>query len=85
MADGTVRRERRDTSPAGKWNRGQFEMSIRLLRVIGLSARAMAYCQDRARETQRLPHQIVVEMFEEAVVVEEVMAEPAATVASAQG
>ncbi|HLW48358.1 MAG TPA: hypothetical protein VKW09_11395 [bacterium] len=71
MPGSNARRERRDTSPAGKWNRGQFETSVKLLRVIGLSARALEYCERRARETQRLPHEIVTEMFEEAVVVEE--------------
>jgi hypothetical protein len=71
MAGSSAPRERRDTSPAGRWNRGQFETSVKLLRVIGLSPRALEYCQRRARETQRLPHEIVVEMFEEALVVED--------------
>jgi hypothetical protein len=71
MPENSARRERRDISPAGKWNRGQFETSLKVLRVIGLSARALEFCQRRARETQRLPHEIVVEMFEEAIVVEE--------------
>jgi hypothetical protein len=74
MAGGSARRERRDTSPAGKWNRGQFETSVKLLRVIGLSPRALEYCRQRGRDTGRLPHEIVVEMFEEALAVEDAVA-----------
>jgi hypothetical protein len=74
MAGSSARRERRDTSPAGKWNRGQFETSVKLLRVIGLSARALEYCKQRARDTNRLPHELVVEMFEEAIAVEDAVA-----------
>jgi hypothetical protein len=71
MAESSARRERRDTSPAGRWNRGQFEKSIELLRVIGLSPRALEYCRRRARETRRLPHQIVAQMIQEAIVAED--------------
>jgi hypothetical protein len=71
MARESAHQERRDASPAGKWNRGQFETSVKILRVIGLSPRALEYCQQRARETGRLPHEIVVAMFEEALVLED--------------
>ena len=71
MARESAHRERRDNSPAGKWNRGRFETSVKILRVIGLSPRALEFCQQRARETNRLPHEIVVETFEEAIVVED--------------
>lgn len=71
MARESAHRERRDNSPAGNWNRGRFETSVKILRVIGLSPRALKFCQQRARETNRLPHEIVVETFEEAIVVED--------------
>lgn len=71
MSGSNVRRERRDTSPAGKWNRRQFETSLKLLRVIGLSPRALEFCTGRGRATQRLPHEILVEMFEEAIALED--------------
>ncbi|HLW47673.1 MAG TPA: hypothetical protein VKW09_07890 [bacterium] len=71
MPNGNTRRERRDTSPAGTWNRAQFEESLKLLRVIGLSARAMEHCQRKARETQLLPHEVLREIFEHAVLIEE--------------
>jgi hypothetical protein len=71
MTRESAHRERRDNSPAGKWNRGQFETSVKILRVIGLSRRALEYCQQHARETNRLPHEVIVEMFENAIVVED--------------
>jgi len=71
MARESAHRERRDNSPAGTWNRGRFETSVKILRVIGLSPRALEFCQQRARETNRLPHEIIVEVFEEAIVVED--------------
>jgi hypothetical protein len=61
------RRERRDVSPAGDWNRSRFETSMKLLHVIGLSANAIDFCQRRARETQRLPHEILRELFEDTI------------------
>ena len=71
MARESAHRERRDNSLAGKWNRGRFETSVKILRVIGLSPRALDFCQLRARETNRLPHEIVAETFEKAVVAED--------------
>lgn len=60
------RHERRDTSPAGGWNRAQFEASLNRLRSLGLSPRAVEHFRRLARETGRLPHELVLEIVEEA-------------------
>ncbi len=61
------RKERRDTSPAGAWNRKQFETSAAALRVLRLSPRALEHCLRLARRTGRLPHELVSEIIEEAI------------------
>jgi len=63
--------ERRNTSPVGTWNRAQFETSARVLRAPGLSVRATDYFRRRARLTRQLPHELLVEFVEEAVLVPE--------------
>jgi len=60
------RRERRDTTPTGEWNRKQFAESISLLRSLGLSPRAIEHYRRLARATRRLPHALVIEVAEEA-------------------
>lgn len=59
--------ERRDTSPAGVWNRAQFEMSLGVLRMAGFSPEIVEYFRRRARETGRLPHELWVEIVEDAL------------------
>lgn len=67
------RPERRDTSPAGKWYSEQFDASLILFHVLGLSDRVIEYCTQRARETQQLPHEVLVQMVEEMVLAQQVM------------
>ena len=62
-----LRNERRDTSPAGAWHRKQFETSVQILRLLRLSARSLEYCKRRARATRRLPHELVAEIVEDAI------------------
>jgi hypothetical protein len=57
----------RDTSLAGAWNRAQFELSLKSIGTFGFSARVVEYCRGRARKTGRLPHELVIEMVEEAI------------------
>jgi hypothetical protein len=59
--------ERRDSSLTGAWNRAQFELSLKSVGTFGFSTRITDYCRDRARATGRLPHEIVIEIVEEAV------------------
>ena len=61
-------RERRDTAPAGTWNRRQFTESISLLRSLRLSHRATEHFKRLARATRRLPHELMIEIAEEAAV-----------------
>jgi hypothetical protein len=61
------RTERRDTSPAGIWNRAQFEMSLGMMRLAGFSEDAIEYFRRRARETGQLPHQLLVEIVEDSL------------------
>jgi hypothetical protein len=63
--------ERRDTSPAGKWNRDQFGASLILLQTLELSDRVIEYCTQRARETGRLPHEVLAQVMEEVVRIED--------------
>ncbi len=58
--------ERRDTSPAGVWNRDKFEASLGLLHALGLPLRVIEYYRARARDTSQLPHEIVAEVVENA-------------------
>jgi len=67
MSDVRSRQENRDTSHGGAWNRAQFELSFRSIGAFGLSPRVMEYCRARARATGRLPHEIVIEIVEEAI------------------
>ncbi len=60
-------RERRDTSPAGQWNRAQFEASVRTLRELGLSARTIEHLRRQARIRGQLPHELLVELVEGAM------------------
>ncbi len=62
-----LHRDRRDSSLAATWNRTQFELSLKSIGAFGFSPRVMEYCQERARATGRLPHEIVLEIVEEAV------------------
>lgn len=59
-------RERRDTSAGGVWNRKQFEASVNTLRSLGLSSRALDHFRVLARATRRLPHELALEILEEA-------------------
>ena len=67
MSDARSRQEKRDTSHGGAWNRAQFELSLKSLGTFGFPPRVMEYCRDRARATGRLPHEIVIEMIELAI------------------
>jgi hypothetical protein len=67
MSSDQSRRERRDTSPAGIWNRAQFEIAIGVLRVAGFSPDVIDYFVRRARETGRLPHELWIEIVEDAL------------------
>jgi hypothetical protein len=67
MPRSSWRPERRDTSPAGEWNRDKFEASLGLLHALGLSLPSIEYYRRRARETQQLPHEIVALIIEETV------------------
>lgn len=67
MSDAGPLHERRDTSPAGQWNRAQFDASLKMLRELRLSARAIEYFARRARRTGRLPHELVAEFIDEAL------------------
>jgi hypothetical protein len=58
--------ERRDRSPAGAWNREQFEASLGLLHALGLPLAVIEYYRERARDTQQLPHELVAEVVENA-------------------
>jgi hypothetical protein len=66
VSDARSHLERRDVSPAGLWNREQFEASLGLLTALGLSPPLIEYYRERARETGRLPHELVAELVEEA-------------------
>ena len=57
----------RDTSVAGAWNRAQFELSVKSISGFGFSSRVAEYCRERARATGRLPHELVIEIVEEAI------------------
>lgn len=59
--------ERRDKSLTGAWNRAQFNLSLKSLGAFGFSTRVMEYCRDRARATGRLPHELVIEIVEAAI------------------
>jgi hypothetical protein len=61
------REERRDKSVAGAWNRVQFNLSLKSLDTFGFPARVVEYCRDRARATGRLPHELVIEIVEVAI------------------
>ena len=67
MGDLSARRDRRDSSLGGAWNRAQFELSLKSIGAFGFSPQIMDYCSERARAAGRLPHEIVLEMVEEAV------------------
>jgi hypothetical protein len=58
--------ERRDTSPAGVWNREKFEASLGLLHALGLSRSVIEHYRARARDTDQLPHELVATMVEDA-------------------
>jgi hypothetical protein len=57
--------ERRDNSPAGRWNRAQFDASLQLLRMLHLSDSALDYFRRHARQAHRLPHELLKEVVEE--------------------
>lgn len=59
-----VRKERRDTSTLGHWNRARFDASVHLLRALGVSVRATEYFKHRARDTRQLPHELLAEFVE---------------------
>lgn len=63
-SDVTSRQQQRDVSPAGTWNRKQFDESLRLLRSSNLPTSAIEYCRRRARETGQLPHEFMTEIIE---------------------
>jgi EAL domain-containing protein (putative c-di-GMP-specific phosphodiesterase class I) len=52
--------------PTGEWNRKQFAESTNLLRSLGLSPGAIEHYRRLARATRRLPHDLVIEIAEEA-------------------
>jgi len=59
--------ERRDSSRAGVWRRAQFGLSLKSIDAFDFSTRVAEYCRERARATGRLPHDVVVEIVEEAI------------------
>ena len=59
--------ERRDKSLAGAWNRAQFNLSLKSVDAFGFRPHVVEYCGERARETGRLPHEVVIEIVEQAV------------------
>lgn len=59
--------ERRDKSLAGAWNRAQFNLSLKSVDAFGFRSHVVEYCRQRARETGRLPHEVVIEIVEEAL------------------
>lgn len=67
MSDVKSRQEKRDTSHGGAWNRAQFELSLKSLGTFGFSPRVMDYARERARAAERLPHEIVIEIIEQAI------------------
>jgi hypothetical protein len=67
MSHGDGRPERRDASIPGKWQRTQFEFSSKQIAAFGFSEQVVEYCRQRARETKRLPHEILIDMVETAV------------------
>ncbi|HEV2357081.1 MAG TPA: hypothetical protein VGZ23_05660 [bacterium] len=67
MSDVTSRQEKRETSFGGAWNRAQFELSLKSVGTFGFSPRVMEYCRERARAARRLPHEVVIEIVEEAI------------------
>jgi hypothetical protein len=71
MSSAGQRHERRDTSPAGKWNREQFDVSLILLRTLELSDRVIEYCTQKAHEAEQLPHEVLAQMMEEVVRIED--------------
>jgi len=66
-SDADFRRDRRDSSHRGAWKRAQFELSLKSINGFGFSPRVSDYCRERARATDRLPHEIVIEIVEEAI------------------
>jgi hypothetical protein len=67
MPIGRPQRERRDTSPSGTWTRKQIDASLRQLRDLGLSNRAVDYFRTQARDKQRLPYVLMLETVEDLV------------------
>ena len=59
--------ERRDKSLAGAWNRAQFNLSLKSLDAFGFPAHVVEHCEERARRTGRLPHELVIELVEGAI------------------
>jgi hypothetical protein len=59
--------ERRNTSAVGKLSRAQFDDSATLLHHLGLSAEAVDHIKRRARIARRLPHELLIEIVEEAI------------------
>ena len=66
MPDTRTHPERRDTSPAGRWNRDKFDASLGLLHALGLPLRVIEYYRRRARRTRQLPHEIVADVVKDA-------------------
>jgi hypothetical protein len=58
------RKEWRDQSLPGAWNRAQFYLSLKSLDTFGFSAHIVEYCRNRARATGCLPHEVVIEIVE---------------------
>lgn len=56
--------DRRDTSPAGAFNRAQFDASLQILHMLHLSNRALEHFRRRARGTHRLPHELLKDAVE---------------------
>lgn len=67
MSSMRERGERREKSLAGAWNRAQFNLSLKSLDDFGFPAHLVESCLDRARATGRLPHEVVLELVEAAV------------------
>ncbi|HEV2357422.1 MAG TPA: hypothetical protein VGZ23_07410 [bacterium] len=57
----------RDTSLAGAWSRAQFELSLKSISTFRFSTRVVEHCRVRARATGRLPHALMIEIVEEAI------------------
>lgn len=67
MSSFNERVERRDKTLAGAWNRAQFNLSLKSLIAFGFRGHVVEFCREHASTTDRLPHEVIIEIVEEAV------------------